>query len=52
MPEMPDEFVNLVTNRYIELYNKITGTEFIKADTTNISNRIEENVNRYLAEYC
>jgi phosphoribosylaminoimidazole-succinocarboxamide synthase len=44
MPEMPDEFVNLVSERYIELYEKITGEGFIKADVTNIQSRIETNV--------
>lgn len=48
MPEMPDSFVELVTNRYIELYEKITGTTFVKSDTSNIEARIEENVVRWL----
>lgn len=51
MPEMPDDFVDLVTNRYIELCNRITGTEFVKSDTQNILQRIEDNVNAYLREY-
>ena len=48
MPEMPDEFVGIVTDRYIELYEKITGEKFEKADTTNISKRIENNVLEFL----
>ena len=48
MPIMPDEFVNTVTERYIELYEKITGEKFIKADTSNIEQRIEKNVVEYL----
>ena len=48
MPVMPDEFVNTVTERYIELYEKITGKKFEKADTTDISKRIEENVLSFL----
>lgn len=48
MPIMPDDFVNVVTDRYIELYEKITGKKFIKADTTDIENRIETNVNDFL----
>lgn len=48
MPVMPDEFVETVTERYIELYEKITGNKFEKADTTNISKRIENNVLAFL----
>ncbi|MFT7155328.1 MAG: phosphoribosylaminoimidazole-succinocarboxamide synthase [Parvicella sp.] len=48
IPEMTDEFVNSVTDRYIELYEKITGESFVKADTSNILARIEENVLSYL----
>lgn len=44
MPDMPDSFVNEVTERYIELFEKITGKKFEKADTNNILNRIEKNV--------
>jgi len=49
MPEMPDEFVTVVTNRYIELYEKIVGSKFEKADTANITNRIQKNVDRFIA---
>jgi phosphoribosylaminoimidazole-succinocarboxamide synthase len=48
MPEMPDEFVNIVTDRYIELYEVITGNKFDKADTTNIEERIQQNVEAFL----
>lgn len=48
MPDMPSEFVTLVSNRYIELYEKITGEKFVKADVSNIQERIESNVNRFL----
>ena len=48
MPFMPDEFVQVVTDRYIELYERITGKEFIKADTSNIEERIQKNVENYL----
>ena len=50
MPVMPDLFVNTVTERYIELYEKITGEQFQKADTSNITERIENNVKAFLAE--
>jgi phosphoribosylaminoimidazole-succinocarboxamide synthase len=48
MPFMPDEFVNTITDRYIELYEKITGTKFEKSDTTDIQARIQKNVDAYL----
>lgn len=48
VPEMTDEYIISVSNRYIELYEKITGEQFIKADTDNILERIEKNVVSYL----
>lgn len=48
MPEMPDDFVDLVSKRYIELYEKISGETFIPADTGDIENRITANVNEAL----
>jgi phosphoribosylaminoimidazole-succinocarboxamide synthase len=51
MPLMPDDFVDVVTDRYIELYEKITGKKFEKADTTNISARIEKNVLNFLKQF-
>lgn len=44
MPDMPDEFVETVSNRYIELYERITGKDFVKADTSDINERIYNNV--------
>lgn len=49
IPEIPDAFVKTVTERYTELYEKITGETFVKADVTNIEQRIEKNVNQYLS---
>lgn len=48
MPAMPDAFVEKVSARYIELFEKITGQTFQKADTENILQRIENNVRDYL----
>jgi phosphoribosylaminoimidazole-succinocarboxamide synthase len=48
MPNMPDEFVNTITDRYIELYERITGKNFEKSDTTDIQARIQKNVDAYL----
>ena len=51
IPEMTDEFVKLVSERYIELYEKITGEKFIKANSDNISERIQNNVDVYLKSF-
>lgn len=48
IPKMNDDYINGVSDRYIELYEKITGTPFVKADIFNISKRIERNVEAYL----
>ncbi len=48
LPEMTDEVVNNITNRYIELYEKITGEKFVKRDYENILDTIENNVNSYI----
>jgi phosphoribosylaminoimidazole-succinocarboxamide synthase len=48
MPEMPDEFVKEVTERYIELFESITGEMFQKEDTSDILKRIENNINQFL----
>ena len=49
IPEMSDEKVLEISNRYIELYEQITGEAFVKASTENVLNRIEKNVNSFLA---
>jgi len=48
IPEMTDEYIETVSERYIELYEKILGEKFIKADISNINERIEKNVLSYL----
>jgi phosphoribosylaminoimidazole-succinocarboxamide synthase len=48
MPIMPDEFVELVSQRYIELYEKITGESFIKDAQEDMIARINERVSSYL----
>ncbi len=40
MPEIPDAFIHEITERYIELYEKITGKQMVKADTSAINQRI------------
>lgn len=49
MPEITDEFVASVTDRYIELYEHITGEKFVKSDADNILDRIENNTKNMLA---
>ena len=50
MPFMPDEFVQTITDRYIELYERITGLTFERTDTSDILARIDANVTKYLSE--
>ena len=47
-PQMSDDYVTTVSERYIELYENITGEVFVKADVTDIQSRIETNVLNYL----
>ena len=48
LPEMKDEFVEQVSERYIELYESITGDKFEKADVSEVVGRVEKNVTEYL----
>ncbi|MEO9572045.1 MAG: phosphoribosylaminoimidazolesuccinocarboxamide synthase [Polaribacter sp.] len=48
VPEMNDKKVIEISNRYIELYEQITGENFVKASTENVLNRIEKNVLQFL----
>ncbi|RIV30824.1 phosphoribosylaminoimidazolesuccinocarboxamide synthase [Flagellimonas lutimaris] len=50
VPEMSDEYIESVSNRYIELYENITGDTFVKADVTNLQERILTNVKAYLSK--
>ena len=47
---MSDEYITSVSERYIELYENITGDTFVKADVTNIDERIENNVLTFLKQ--
>ena len=50
MPEMTDEYINSVSERYIELYEHITGNKFVKpTESEDINKRIQDNINNYLA---
>ena len=45
IPNMNEEFVNLVSNRYIELFEKITSQNFERGDISNLLKRVENNIN-------
>ena len=48
IPDMDAKFIDSVSERYIELYEQITGDEFVKADVTDVLNRVEKNILEYL----
>ncbi len=50
VPEMTKEVVNGITNRYIELYEHITGEKFVPAPADNVEQRIYDNVTKWLAD--
>ncbi|GER60141.1 phosphoribosylaminoimidazolesuccinocarboxamide synthase [Patiriisocius marinus] len=50
VPFMSDEYIETVSERYIELYENITGEKFIKADVSDINDRIEKNVAAYFSK--
>ena len=51
VPEMTEEYVISVSERYIELYEQITGQPFVKADTSNVISRVQQNIEAFLAAY-
>ncbi len=48
IPNMTDEYIHTISERYIELYENILGEKFVKADISDINSRIEKNVLAYL----
>ncbi len=50
MPEMPDAFVESITDRYTELYEKITGKTFVRRNTDDLLEQVEQNILKYLDE--
>jgi len=48
MPELTDDFVNQISERYIELYENITGEKFVKSDTNDVLARVEKNITAFL----
>lgn len=51
VPVMTDEFVKEVSERYIELYESITGTQFQRADITDVLHRVETNILNFITAY-
>ncbi|GAB4496977.1 MAG: phosphoribosylaminoimidazolesuccinocarboxamide synthase [Saprospiraceae bacterium] len=49
MPAMPDEFVQEITDRYIELFEKVTGKKFVKDESEDVLGRIERNILKALS---
>ncbi|MAU37199.1 MAG: phosphoribosylaminoimidazolesuccinocarboxamide synthase [Flavobacteriales bacterium] len=49
IPKMTDEYCNSVSERYIELFEYITGDKFVKEDVHNVINRVEKNILKYLS---
>jgi phosphoribosylaminoimidazole-succinocarboxamide synthase len=50
VPEMTEEFTNSVSERYIELYESITGDNFVKSDISDVESRINKNVSECLSK--
>ncbi len=48
VPEMTEDFIKLVSERYIELYEGITGEKFVRADVSNVIARVESNIKEFL----
>lgn len=47
IPEMTDAIINSISERYIELYEKIVGEKFVKSDVSNVLARVEKNINQF-----
>ena len=50
IPEMTDVFVKEVSDRYIELYEKITGEKFQRSDVSNVLTRVEKNISDWIVK--
>lgn len=47
IPEMTDAVIDSISERYIELYEKIVGEKFVKSDVNDVLNRVEKNINKF-----
>jgi phosphoribosylaminoimidazole-succinocarboxamide synthase len=50
VPEMTDELVTQISERYIELYENIIGEKFVRSDVSNVLSRVETNVNQWIID--
>ena len=50
IPDMSEEFINEVSERYIELYEHITGDKFVKSDVSDVLARVEGNINTAITQ--
>ena len=50
VPPMPDDFIQEVSDRYIELFERITGEDFVKADTSRMEERILGNIHAFISK--
>ena len=48
LPEMSDNYISSISQRYIELYEAITGKTFVKSSVEDLTERIQKNVEEYL----
>jgi phosphoribosylaminoimidazole-succinocarboxamide synthase len=44
VPEMTEDIINSISERYIELYENITGDKFVRSDVNNVLQRVERNI--------
>ena len=51
VPEMTEDYVISVSERYIELYEQITGQPFVRTDTSNVISRVQKNIENFLKAY-
>ena len=52
IPEMTDEFVNSVSERYIELYESLSGESFIRSDVNEVMDRVQSNIEGFLKSHA
>jgi phosphoribosylaminoimidazole-succinocarboxamide synthase len=51
IPEMNQDFIQSVSNRYIELYEQITGEKFVKGESKQVLKRVENNIKTFIENY-
>jgi phosphoribosylaminoimidazole-succinocarboxamide synthase len=51
IPDLNEEWINSVSKRYIELYERLTGIPFLPASSENIPDRIQENIKKFISNF-